>query len=85
MVKFNNHFSLNNNPIRVNSFHHNVINSTDLGKNLLPFAISEYDNTVEGFLHDELQIFGVMWHPERHPDANSNNLFKKIFPKKQLT
>ena len=81
-VNFNNHFSLKNNSIQVNSFHHNVIDPTNLGRNLLPFAISELDNTVEGFFHNEFQIFGVMWHPERHPDTNSIELFKKIFSKK---
>ena len=82
MVNFNNHFSLKNNSIQVNSFHHNVIDPTNLGRNLLPFAISELDNTVEGFFHNEFQIFGVMWHPERQPDTNSIELFKKIFSKK---
>lgn len=80
-INFNNNFLLNN-SIVVNSFHHNVIDSINLGKNLLPFAISKTDNTVEGFFHNELQIFGVMWHPERDSDINSIELFKKIFFKK---
>ena len=75
-------FSLGNNAIQVNSFHHNVIDAANLGKNLSPFAILERDNTIEGFIHNELQIFGVMWHPERYPDTNTNKLLKKIFSRK---
>jgi putative glutamine amidotransferase len=83
-LNFKNHFLQNNDSVKVNSFHHNVIDSTNLGKNLSPFAISEIDNTIEGFFHNELQIFGVMWHPERNPDTNSNELFKKIFSEKKF-
>ena len=50
--------------LRVNSFHNNVIKQKNLGQNLEPFAISD-DNTIEGFYHSKLPIFGVMWHPER--------------------
>ena len=78
-VNLSSNFSLGNNAIQVNSFHHNVIDAANLGKNLSPFAILERDNTIEGFIHNELQIFGVMWHPERYPDTNTNKLLKKIF------
>lgn len=81
-VNLSSNFSLGNNAIQVNSFHYNVIDATNLGKNLSPFAISERDNTIEGFIHNELQIFGVMWHPERYPDTNTNELLKKIFSRK---
>ena len=81
-VNLSSNFSLGNNAIQVNSFHHNVIDAANLGKNLSPFAISERDNTIEGFIHNELQIFGVMWHPERYPDTNTNKLLKKIFSRK---
>ena len=81
-VNLGSNFSLGNNAIQVNSFHHNVIDAANLGKNLSPFAILERDNTIEGFIHNELQIFGVMWHPERYPDTNTNKLLKKIFSRK---
>ena len=81
-VNLSSNFSLGNNAIQVNSFHHNVIDAANLGKNLSPFAILERDNTIEGFIHNELQIFGVMWHPERYPDTNTNKLLKKIFSRK---
>ena len=81
-VNLSSNFSLGNNAIQVNSFHHNVIDAANLGKYLSPFAILERDNTIEGFIHNELQIFGVMWHPERYPDTNTNKLLKKIFSRK---
>ena len=81
-VNLSSNFSLGNNAIQVNSFHHNVIDAANLGKNLSPFAILERDNTIEGFIHNELQIFGVMWHPERYPDTNTHKLLKKIFSSK---
>ena len=63
---------------------HNIITLSDLGKNLSTFAISQTDDTIEGLTHDELPIFGVMWHPERKPDNNSHILLKKIFSKNEL-
>ena len=79
MVNIDNHFSLENNSIQVNSFHHNTIDQRNLGRNLTSFAVSKHDNTVEGLIHNELPIIGVMWHPERNPDQNSHILLKKIF------
>ena len=49
-----------NNTIEVNSFHNNVINKSDLGKDLVPFAMSSIDQTVEGFVHKNYPIVGVM-------------------------
>lgn len=51
--------------IEVNSFHNNLIDKNTVGKNLEIFAISEIDNTVEGFYHKKFPILGIMWHPER--------------------
>ncbi len=69
----------NTNSIIVNSYHNNIIEFDDLGKNLIPFAKHENDNTIEGFRHIKLPIIGVMWHPERKQDENSIKLFKEIF------
>ncbi len=63
------------NKIIVNSYHRNIINFKDIGESLTSFAIHKQDNTVEGFLHKELPIIGVMWHPERD---QKNTLLKKI-------
>lgn len=69
----------NKNSIIVNSYHNNIIESNDLGKNLIPFAKHENDKTIEGFKHLKLPIIGVMWHPERKQDENSIRLFEEIF------
>lgn len=66
------------NEIIVNSYHNNIINSTNLANDLIPFAIHK-DNTIEGFFHDTFPIYAVMWHPERDSSDNSLSLIKKIF------
>ena len=63
-----------NNTIEVNSFHNNVINKSDLGKDLVPFAMSSIDQTVEGFVHKNYPIVGVMWHPERLKNSQSKEI-----------
>ena len=73
---------LKQDKIVVNSYHRNVINLEDIGESLISFAINQKDNTVEGFLHKKLPIMGVMWHPERDMDKNTelinNFLLRKI-------
>ena len=68
-----------NNTIEVNSFHNNVINKSDLGKDLVPFAMSSIDQTVEGFVHKNYPIVGVMWHPERLKNSQSKEILRKVF------
>ena len=73
--------------IIVNSYHHNVITKNSLGKDLIPFALSENDKTVEGFSHSRLPIIGVMWHPEREQDLDRTQhldqlIFNNLFHKK---
>lgn len=65
--------------VLVNSFHHNLIRKSTLGHDLKPFAIAKFDDTVEGFSHIDLPIFGVMWHPERDQSKINELLFKKVF------
>ena len=48
--------------ITVNSAHHQAIK--DLGKGLVPIQWSK-DGIIEGAAHDEYEIAGVQWHPER--------------------
>lgn len=62
---------LKKNTIIVNSFHYNIINANNMGESFFSFAIDERDRTIEGFMHKNLPVMGVMWHPER--DRNQEN------------
>ena len=68
--------------VQVNSFHHNVITEDDLGHNLVPFAFSKNDNTVEGLFHSELPFIGVMWHPEREQKKFDELMMEQLFHRK---
>jgi putative glutamine amidotransferase len=48
----------------VNSFHQYGVREGTLAKALREIAHAE-DGTVEAFIHEELPIAGMMWHPER--------------------
>ena len=72
---------LNQDRIIVNSYHQNIINHDDVGKSLVSFAIHKKDNTVEGFIHKDLPIMGVMWHPER----DQNDIILKKFLENKLS
>ena len=70
--------------IEVNSFHNNLIKKEILGDDLRVFAVSETDNTIEGFYHKNLPIVGVMWHPEREQNPQNelklmNCFYDKLF------
>jgi putative glutamine amidotransferase len=69
---------LKKNVLDVNSYHNNTITDESLGKGLKPFAKSD-DDTVEGFIHEKLPITGVMWHPEREPNADNKSILKNAF------
>jgi len=68
--------------IKVNSFHNNLIKKEIVGKDLQIFAVSEDDNTVEGFYHKKLPIIGVMWHPEREQNFQNELKLMMIFYEK---
>ena len=70
---------LSNNKYSVNSFHENLIHKKSLGQNLKIFAISDFDNSIEGFFHESLPIVGVMWHPEREPNKFNQILVYNFF------
>ncbi len=70
---------LKSNLITVNSFHNNIILENNLGKNLVSFAISKNDDSIEGVFHKLYPIIGVMWHPERNSDVENKKLLQKIF------
>ena len=64
---------LGDNSLKVNSFHNNLIKKEDIGNNLMIFAQSENDSTIEGYFHKELPIVGVMWHPERDKERENQS------------
>ena len=80
----NNNFlkMLSSKNLLVNSYHHNIITENSLGKNLIPFALSETDKTIEGFSHSKLPIIGVMWHPEREQENFDQLIINNLFNKK---
>ena len=65
--------------IQVNSYHNNILTSKSLGENLQEFAITDFDNTIEGIIHKNKPIIGVMWHPERTPNKESQLILKTVF------
>ena len=80
VIHLENNFVFNERKsIVVNSYHNNIIELETLGKDLVPFAKHEKDQSIEGFMHLKFPIKGVMWHPERKQDDNSLNLLEKIF------
>jgi len=84
-VKINNEsFSklINSTNILVNSYHKNIITINSLAEILIPFAFSDIDDTVEAFVHPELPIIGVMWHPEREQKLFDEKIVESIFKNK---
>lgn len=67
----------------VNSYHNFGINPSLLAAPLVPFAVAEKDNSVEGFYHCALPVYGIMWHPEREKDITQfdRTFFQKILGK----
>lgn len=77
---------------KVNSHHHQGVLLKDLHASLLPVVVAQNeaspadlkkdhlygDNIVEAFMHTELKIAGVQWHPEELYDIYSDELFKLI-------
>lgn len=65
--------------IMINSYHNNLIKSEDeLGDDLKSIAIASNDKTIEGFKHEKLPIFGIMWHPEREKTNFHYNLISSF-------
>jgi len=86
MISIENFFEsqLETKKIEVNSYHHNIIKTNLLGKDLRPFALAD-DGTIEGFFHTKFPLYGVMWHPERNFDTNNELMLRKIFLLKQIS
>lgn len=66
----------------VNSHHHQAVFTHNLAEGLSVGAFDEYhlngDTIVEAFIHDELPIAGVQWHPEEIHDWYSQELVNII-------
>jgi N5-(cytidine 5'-diphosphoramidyl)-L-glutamine hydrolase len=73
---------INSTNVLVNSYHRNIITTNSLAENLTPFAISDIDDTVEAFIHSDLPIIGVMWHPEREQKQFDEKIMENIFKNK---
>ena len=65
--------------IKVNSFHDLGFDENMLGKELISLSKSN-DGIVKYFRHKKLNIFGIMWHPERNKKFQNYDLklFKNI-------
>jgi len=67
---------------KVNSLHHQGIyhnpasKNSDLAEDLIPLAV--HKNYVEAFMHKELPIVGVQYHPEEYNDEFATHLFEYI-------
>lgn len=75
-------FNLPNNirkSFKVNSHHHQGLEIDGLtGKSVIPILKCKDDNVIEAFIHENLPIAGVQWHPEELYDAYSNLLVKQL-------
>lgn len=67
--------------ILVNSFHNNGINPKDLSPYLKQLCFCSNDNIVEAVIHDDLQVLGFQWHPERDksPDYKVYEIIERFF------
>jgi gamma-glutamyl-gamma-aminobutyrate hydrolase PuuD len=65
---------------KVNSMHHQLVKRAHLSKELTVIAASDHSiGHVEAFIHNELPIAGVQWHPEELDlDYISTQLIRKI-------
>ena len=75
---------LGHDNIQVNSFHNNIITKKSMGEKLQVFALSDHDDTVEGYYHQDFPIIGVMWHPERDMISKHQIKLMEIFENKSL-
>ena len=76
----------NNEIIKVNNYHNDVIYISDLSDNLNILAVDEENDTVEAFYSKN--ILGIQWHPERNfedkkSEEFSTNLIKNFIINKR--
>ena len=67
-------------PKQVNSYHNWGITKQSLSGELLPFAKAT-DGTIEGYVHRNHKVGGIMWHPEREssPLKSDCEMIKRHF------
>lgn len=81
-IYLKNNFFFKKDKMVVNSFHNYCIPEKNVSKKFSILAIDS-NNNVEMFKHEKLNIFGIMWHPEREKNyKNLNNIIKRISLKK---
>jgi putative glutamine amidotransferase len=76
------------NSMKVNSFHDFAIPESCLSEELIPLAFHiepSGDKTVESFRHKSKNVFAIMWHPERSPlnQIDNLNFIKHVFGEKK--
>ena len=73
---------VNKSNIEVNAFHTQGFYEKNLGKGLKLGGVSN-DNLVEAIYHENYEIYGFQWHPERNSTLSSydKKLFSKIIKK----
>jgi putative glutamine amidotransferase len=68
--------------LKVNSLHHQVVDSasilTENHKDFISIAISKTYGNIEAMAHKNFQIAGVQWHPEEIEDQFSEILINKL-------
>jgi len=66
--------------VQLNSYHRYGIIKANLAKELKADGVYN-SNEVEAFSHEELPLYGIMWHPERYNEIRSEDLklFSNIF------
>lgn len=66
----------------VNSFHNFGVHEDHLGPDLQSAAVAP-DGSVEAIAHKSLQLWGIMWHPERPPyNARDVELLQALFKRR---
>ena len=73
--KVDHEVKINNDIIKVNNYHNDVLFYTDLSNELNPLAVDYENGTIEAFY--KIGILGMQWHPER--------CFKDEYSKKYST
>ena len=64
--------------INVNSYHHQAVKDLAPGLELIA---SFADGTIEAFIHNELPITGIQWHPEILASSEESKLIFDLFAK----
>lgn len=69
--------------IDTNSYHNQAIFKENLAKKLVSIAHSD-DGVIEAFAHQNFNIMGIQWHPERQKVKQDKQLILDFFNKQSL-